>query len=885
MLGLRIAVIAPLLVVLAACGGGGGGGGDGGGRNGLTFTLDRSSIAFDYEQAPFPPPPQTVTATATGNYSGTLYVGAVVEGTAINPLVQATISGMQGTFSITPRTDLEAGEYSGRVLLLACSDAQCNNRIGNTPLPVAYTVRVRPTLKATPASVTLSATSGSPASMPVSLQLPSGASTATVSVNYGSDVFSVTDVTATGFLVTARSMPTGFYPGTLQISAGSRSINVSMSYQVAAPPGGDRNLEASPSSFTLNATEGATSTPATLNVMPASWDSSHGTRIRYGGTASDWLSATPISGGYSVVANAAGLAAGFYSASLFVVGRPPVAEVQIPVSLTVGLGLIKPADVLVPVNSETTASQLSGSVPITLASGPAVNWSATSDQSWLVLTRAAGATGTDLTYEIDAARLSALTNGAEHVAHITINPELPTMTTATFAVRVNKRLGEVTGLGPYLQVSDRPLRVIARGVGFDAIANPASRIVVEGIPGAMIQRRGDTELLITAPAPASGTYRVRVSNALGLSVASRAVSVVDPRVQVAANVATGGDGETVIYDAVHDAVYFANTGLSAVQRFAPSGGTWLQTSSVPVPALRDIGISNDGADLIALSTTGDVFSSSSILRMLETADSGLAERAQVQRTGGLGGGSFGVGLSVTNDGRVWFAPSSSGPDYDSLVYFDPLHQLFGRVTADFSTSFMGPQYVASGDGSRLLIVQNRCCTPTPPVLYMDAIDSTLRVNPAELENFTWAHSNTDGERVLLSLHSVYNRAFEFIGDTTALSSTQGANWFAVSGVITPDGNRVYLVVYNDTEIRQEPAPTPTLYPRVYVFDSSTRMVNTTQLPLLGYFTLDAYPTTRRSSGNYRPGSTISPDGRTLFVAGGVNLMVVPIPDEGTLTPP
>lgn len=873
MSGLRLAALAPLLVVLAACGGGGGGGG------GLSFSLDRNAIAFEYEESPSFVPTETVTATATGSYSGTLYVGAIVEGTAIDPLVIATISGNQGTFVIRPRLNLALGNYSGRVLLMACSDSQCNNRLGNTPLPVSYTVRVNPTLRATPDPLVLSAVSGNEASATVNVQLPNGVSAASATFTNGTDVFSITDATPTSFRVVARSMPPGSYPTSIRVSAGTRVDLVNVTYSVATPPGGVNNLQASPSSFTLSATEGASTSPATLNVTPASWDPAHNATVDYNDTATGWLSATAVNGGYSVVANAEGLTAGSYSAQILIGGRQPITQVSIPVSLTVGIGLIRPADVMVPVNSDTTAQQLAGSVPITLAGGAAVNWNASSNQPWLMLMRSSGATGTTVDYQINTAGLAALANGSEHVAQVTIDPAPETMSPVTFSIRVNKRLAQVTGLGPYLQVSDRPFRVIARGLGYDPIANPSARVIVEGVPGATIQRRGDNDVLITAPAQAAGTYRVRVSNALGMTTASRLVTVVDPRTQVAANVATGGLGQTVIYDAEHDAVYFANIGLSAVQRFAPSGGSWIMTSSLPVPALQDIGLSNDGADLIVLSTT---FGSptSSIVRFLRTDDPGLAERSQVTRDGGLSSSSN--RLPVTNDGRIWFG----GSFFQAFAYFDPVTQTFGNVEAPSGGYVSGPSFVTPRDGSRLTIVQNRCCSPPSPVLYMEAAESIARVNPANLDNFYAAHASDDGERLMLSYHTVYNKAFERVGDTTQLALSQTNQWFPVSGVVSPDGNRLYLVGYNDGEISNNPPPTPTLYPRVYVFDSSTIMTNTTRLPLLGYFILNEYPTGRRfDAGAYSPGSAISPDGRTLFVVGGANFMAVPLPDESTLIPP
>jgi hypothetical protein len=875
---IRLAAVTLLFAVLAGCGGGGGGGGNH--NDDLRFTLDRSSLAFDFEERQSVPT-QTVTATATGSLPGTVFVGVIVEGVGLDTFVPTTISGNRGTFEFRPRADLTAGDYTGRALLLACSDPQCNTRLGNTPLAVPYTVHVKPTLRVSPTNTTLSAVSGNEGTAVFTIQLPFDQTTSNAQLTQGADFFSIENATATGFEVVGRSMPSGQYLGQVRIDSGSRTAFTSFTYNVTPPPGGDRDLSASPLSLTLTATEGAHSAPEPLTVTPASWDSRHSTQFEYFGSATGWLSTTSVSGGYEVVADATSLTEGTYNARILIGGPSPVNTVQVSVALTVGVGLVRPADLLKTITSETTQPQLSGSEPVTVAGGPAINWTASSDQPWLVLTRAAGATGSNLNYTIDATSLSSLANGAEHVAEVTIDPEPSTMTPVTFAVHVDKHLAEITGLGPYLQVSDRNVRVIVRGLGFDAITNPAARIDVAGVAGETVQRRGDTELLITTAAPqAAGTYLVSASNALNLPVANRSLVVVDPITQLAASSTTGGDGETVIYDAERNTVYFANTGLQAVQRFTNSGGNWI-LHSVPVAGINDIGMSNDGADLVVLSANAAV-------RLLDT-NSALAQRDQIDHPELLGGNSFGIGLRTTNDGRVWFSPSHSSIEAEKLLYFDPGARTFGTIAPPPPpplSHIVGPNYAGSRDGSRLVINQNNCCTPRVPVLYMDAVDSVLHVNPANLEGFGWAHASDDGDRLLLDLTDVYDRNFELIGNTTRLADQMDqGHLFAVAGVVSPDGNRIYLVTYHDSEISQFPPPVPTLLPRVYVFDSSTRMVNTTKLPLLGYFLLAEFPTTRVEQGNYRPGATISPDGRTLFVAGGEKLLVVPLPAEGSLTPP
>ena len=143
-------------------------------------------------------------------------------------------------------------------------------------------------------------------------------------------------------------------------------------------------------------------------------------------------------------ANATGLLAGSYTATVRLHGAYPATDVLVPVALTVGPGLVRPADTLLTVTAETVPANLIASVPITLAAGPAVGWSASANVPWLGFTQASGTTGQSLTYQIDSAQLAALPNGATYPATITVTPASPTMTPITFLVTVNKQLPAIT---------------------------------------------------------------------------------------------------------------------------------------------------------------------------------------------------------------------------------------------------------------------------------------------------------------------------------------------------------------------------------------------------------------------------------------------------------
>ena len=869
-----LAVIFIASIFVSACGGGGGddGGGDQNSGGRLSFTLDRNSISFDVTEGESTPS-QFVTATASGTYSGTLYVAALVEGTAIDPNIPATISGVQGTFGIAPRVNLAPGNYSGRVLLLACADAQCNTRIGGTPLPVSYTVNVRAALKVTPRSATLTAEGGSEASQSFSVQLPQGASSFTAVLTAGDRYFRIVDSTPNGFRIIARSLPSGTYMGAIRISAGAATALIDMTYNVTPPAGGERNLAVKPANLALSTVEGATTAPVSLSVNPATWDPAYEARIEYGNGASNWLTLARTSDGYEVVGDATALSNGAYSATITVSGQFPVAPVQIPVALTVGIGLVRPADIIKTITAESTAADLQASVPVSVAGGPPVGWTATSNASWLKLTRAAGQTGTPLNLAIDASLLAALANDEVYSATVTVTPDRATMASQSFSVQVTKVLAQVTGLGPYLHVSDRPLKVIVRGIGFDAVANVASRLRIENTSNLVVERVNDTELVVKGPALAAGSYRVSISNVLGEITAFKTIKVVDPRSNVYFATRTGGNIASLVYDAERRAAYLTNTGLSSLQRLRQTGSSWA-LDSIPVVSIYDAGLTNDGSALIVGNFPGT-------LRLLNPESPSFEEVGRFEYAAGLAPGSpITMGIPVTNDGRVWVGMRDRGSAFD-FGYLDPRAATFTKVTPSFLNGIIGPGFALARDGERLLINQNSCCTPRYPFLYLDAAQSVLLENPSGRDLFYDVHASDDGDRVVYDFFTVLNRNFELIGNVQLPASHFG--WFGVAALVSPEGSRTYVLAYNDSEIHDNPPAVPGVKPRVYVFDSSTRQDSQSQLPLLGYFEIDDYPTCRAAHDcNYRPRYAMSPDGRTLFFAGSERFVVVPVPAENTL---
>ena len=470
------------LSLLMSCGGGGGGGGDDDDNGGGNFrvTLDRNSVSWTFYQGADVPAGQNITGTATGTFNGQLFVAAIVENNgavnAINPNIPILLSGTQATASVQPVAGLAAGTYTGRILFLACSDAACNNRIGGTPLPVTFTVTVQAGVQATPGTITRSIESGN--TVVADIAVVPGVNETGFTIGATPALMQITNQTAGGFRVTLPSLPVGVYNASIPLtgSNGSRS-SIPITYTVTAPPGGQQLLSVTPSNVTLTASEGSNSAPSEVQVTEATWRPGLRPPLIDYREGQNWLNITPVAGGFNFVANAANLPSGTYTAIVVIannslpqgINEPFPNSQQVFVSLTVGPGLVRPADVVRVITSATRDFELMGLVNIDLASGPGppLTWHATSDASWLFVSPS-GMTGGSLNFEIQQLWLSTAANFAEHVANITVAVPGTAITPMTFPIRVRRRLAEVTGVGARVQLSGQPTTLVVSGRGFDA---------------------------------------------------------------------------------------------------------------------------------------------------------------------------------------------------------------------------------------------------------------------------------------------------------------------------------------------------------------------------------------------------------------------------------
>lgn len=887
---LRGIALVLLASVLAACGGGGGGGGGGsssssggGGSGSVKFTPVPNTLSFEYFEDSPVPASQNIVVTATGTFSGTLYLGAVATGQGLNPDLPLTInSDTQGTFTVTAAAGLAPGDYSGTLQLLACSDQACTKQIGNSPLNIPYVTHVRTKLHVSTNAVDLNSQSNAGTSSDVTITLPYGSTAFTSAVLSGTEFLTVSQPDATTLRVQARAMPSGQRFGSVRVESGTYAEVVSVNYNITPPPGGEFDLRTNPTGVALSATERTSGAAQTIEVLGPTWEPQLETQtfIMYGFPFTvEWLQVEKVAGGYRLTPDATNLSAGTYTASLQITGTStsiPANPYIVPVTLTVGAGLVTPADVTVTIDANTTpaSAALRGSIPITLLEGSPVQWSASSSDSWVVLTRSSGATGTSLEYEINvnALDLSSAYDQRDFPTTITVTAS-PYLAPMSFTINVQQRMAHILGITPFFQVMGRPSQHVIRGTGFIANRDWNEYIHVMGAPAGAghVTRVNDTELILELDAsPYSGIVLDSI-NALASVPNWEPIRVIPVRTSTYQALTTGYPVKKLHYDAERDNLWVVDevTSDGRIILYTHDGGSWQQTTPALLQGATDLVVSPDNRTHYYPLATGLAWSSANSTQITSPSSPALPFTP-------LHIAPYAASLAYTNDSKLWFSnDNGSGLGVGLKSWYEGRQQL-DSVNSPLLLSYEGPWFTVSGNGERMYVSQST--NATPKLLAIDAKDGILFEVPGAgtANNLRDASINLDGSRLIGTQFDVRNLAYQDIGNVEVAHE----NFISVASAVNPAGTRAYVLAYEQGDLS---IAVPQFLPRVYVFDLMTPQSAGVRMPMLGYFTIADYPTCRDAQQcSLRPRTVLAPDGNTLFFAGDAKLVVTPIPAENAL---
>ena len=647
--------------------------------------------------------------------------------------------------------------------------------------------------------------------------------------------------------VTTTSLAPGTYTTTVRISIAdiNQKIlafrDVLVSYTVQPP---EPTLTVSTGLLTFNALSGGV-VPAPQQLTLSTQDSQsldYSTSISYtNGAAAGWLSAPPgtAPATINVGVNTADLTPGFYSATLFLRTAAQLAIILVTYTVETSTLTLSPAAPSFVIDTTSVGSALSQTVG-TGSTGLPLSWTAASSQPWVTVSPTSGSSGAAVTLSLVPAQLEAFDAGVRS-ATVTFayTPHKLPPTSVPLAVSLNLQIPKVVSVNPYVATSGTSLEVILRGSGFGSPGGTAMNF--GGIPGTNATLASDTELRVTHPSFAAGSYRVTVPNQLGIVRSTTDLVVVDAPVYAATTLPNPfgfSDMQKVLYDAERKALIVATGGN--ILRYAFDGSVWSTTPTivgVPGP-LDDVAATLDGKRLLV--TSGNA------IREFDMAT--LA--AGTSTSTNLFPLRFLNRLAVANDGTAIVTTGISGSgDTETFRYSVADRTLTMNPSNDnLALADAG----GSADGSLLVIPQNGT-SPAPRVYTYNASTSTL--SPTNFSvNASFPVLDRRATRILLDGFSVYDRNFQLLG-TIGGSSRE-------SQTLSPDGRRAYAAD------RLSPDRTTVVPTVLRTYDLAAAPGG--KFPEIGMGTTFA-------SDIGRAVMTVSPDGGTVFIAGTAGILVVPAP--------
>jgi hypothetical protein len=423
-------------------------------------------------------------------------------------------------------------------------------------------------------------------------------------------------------------------------------------------------------------------------------------------------------------------------------------------------------------------------------------------------------------------------------------------------------------VAPHIGTTNKPDTVILRGQGFTS----ATTVKFGTTAGTILSIPSDTEIRASYPALATGNHAVTLNNgAIPFSATLNIVAAPAYASTILSYPTFPQQIRGFTYDADRKTILvgagFPTSSTNKIWRYTFSGGVWSTVpSAVTFVDLRDFVLSPNGNQLLAIADRS----------MSQLDPVTLASLSATPKpTSIVDPGEYLKQLAVANDGNVAVTTGYDLGSGSSILYFYSIAQ------STFSMpTFMGGGSIirllnyatagASSDGSTLAMVEANL-SPDQSVARYAASNGTLSstsqllhyITPDSKQNINGPAFDRNGSRMAVA-NFTNNFIFPVYDANSNMLGLLPSNTAAF--VISPDGTRAYTLEMNPNC-------------RVRAFD----LINTFggNIPLTEIVN-SAYPTASvLCPANGAPVTDIrmlvSPDGGTLFMAGNVQVVIVPLP--------
>jgi hypothetical protein len=382
----------------------------------------------------------------------------------------------------------------------------------------------------------------------------------------------------------------------------------------------------------------------------------------------------------------------------------------------------------------------------------------------------------------------------------------------------------------------------------------------------------DSQILATYPSVSAGSHSVSLTGSATTFTGS--VVAVPPAGYASTTLSYPSPPAYVyvldtVYDAQRQALYVAVTfdqsGNSVLTgntlyRYAYMNGAWSSAQAIRIPNLRDIALSGDGSQLIALTSTAVIALDANM------PDPATPISSVPVNLIGFPSSTYAKLIAFANDGNAVIATGNVGQigDTDAVLYAPATASAaatfadLGSLNYLFSTFDTGsPELVAAADGSVVIATQQGA-----PVLQYSPTTGVLSATPIHVSGV----SQVSGEPAALDRHgtkivsydgttnNVYNGSFTFLG---TLPVTAPATTLVI--VVNPQGSRAFELNSDNT---------------LHSFDLTGTPTNGGAFTEVGSGVVQQAPV---ASNQPALRTAVTPDGATIFIAGNQGVAVISAP--------
>ena len=480
----------------------------------------------------------------------------------------------------------------------------------------------------------------------------------------------------------------------------------------------------------------------------------------------------------------------------------------------------------------------------TITGVPAQNWTATTDANWLTVT-GSGGTGERMTAALNETVVGSLNNGT-YTSSITVTPGTAGQA-LVIPVSLTIQRTQINYVSPYVAYAGTSQEVIVRGEEFSQVT--IQDVLFGNTPAESFTVVSPTEIrAIYPPSLPQGRHTVRLQSTFADVRQFADLVVVDAPVFSAAALSYPDTLDKTVSALVYDAERAAlgvdvwyHSGQAALMHFRSAGNAWQTPTLKPLNNSFGLALSADGTEWIAGTDKSVAHIGAADLATLATVVSPLFPPGTLTI----------ADLAVASDGTVAMFGDSFYGCGASLMLYDVRKRTFRTPAYTACRGNIG----ASGDGSRMLIPNQFTTFSSDDVFSLST--STGATTPTGIHLLTGVPPAMDraGTRIVLNNTRVYDDAYNYLGD---LPSTTDAV------VLSPDGTLAHAFDHSGRLLTYDLTGTPVsgIFPQIG-----------TGIVLAG----DPGRATVTLYSDAVVLMSITPDGKTVFIAGSKAVIVQPVP--------